>query len=547
MNRKGWFSVILLLQICTNTPIFSFQIELKEWEINIDGTWRKTAPIYWEAAPEQGGIGMDYDGYGRYRTQFSLGKKSGHQNLAFFTACLDDADMAFLNGKFIGETGKVPSLNSARPIDEMQSGVRESRLYPIPEDYLQDRPDQPNTLEIVVFDLAGTGGFCYKQTPVIGDYLKLQKAYIEQRLFNDVPRWIAISLMLLISIFCIYLVFKKYSENLGTKGLKGCLDCFFNVLHSQFRVNTDSAIHSALHEINLEKIFRLFSLSITGVMFAIFLLSEIPIKYHLIVSERFWYQFPPLAFYIAIYFSQSVFHSEAFGHGILNQKFVGKIFYILSHPLWYIPMMIFIIFSKTESVWGFFVTSGLAYALMVHLALGIFVVIQMTRYLYFKIYLKKDRSLLKIISTQLYLRFLFLISFLAGIILFYSHGYFFNNAVLIMGTFYFLMLLISTYYFVQYEIQIPLVGSMFLKDLSSEFDTGLKTEYLLSKTEVLICRQIRLGDKRESIRKLLGLSDAGLKNHLKSIYAKTIEKQNERASGNRDKLQKLTIFLMKIG
>ena len=552
IQKPGIYYLVrpVILNICFlifyplfGSQIFSFPIELKEWEVNLDGTWQKTQPIFWEAPVSQGGLDIDHNGYGRYRTRFSLEKKSGHGSLAFYTPCIDDADMAFLNGRLIGETGKVPPLSMSRPIDGLQSGVREARLYPIPEIFLNDGRRQPNVLEVVVFDLAGNGGFCFKQTPVIGSLMDLNKLYVAQRLDNDIPRWIVISILLILSCLCTVEIIRRFPKRNTNPGfLKLCL----GLLNNTLRVNTREMDNETADTLSHEKIFRLFALCMSSCMVVIFLFSEIPAKYRLIQSENFWFKFPPFAFYIAIYFSQSVFHYEAFGRGRAGRTWYLQLLYVLSHPYAYLPMMIFLIFSSPEYSWSYFVSAGLVYALIIHVLLGTTVLLQLARYVYERLYLRQKNRSLQMVQVQMYFRILSLLFFAGGFFLFYLRGNLFGNSVLIMGSFYNLTLLISTYFFVRHDIILPLGGFPLKKELSVEFDRKLKSDYGLSKTQIIICREIRMGLKRSSLQKMLGLSNAGLKHHLKSIYLKTIDKQPGQESNTRDKLQRLTIFLMRI-
>ena len=147
--RKNTFKILLLiLSAPGSTQLFSSEVVLNDWEINIDGVWKNTKPVYWEAAESKGGVGIEHDGFARYRTTFKFQKSMENGSLAFFTDCIDDSDAAYINGKFIGETGKVPPFYSSNPIKDMRSGVRESRLYPIPQNFLNNSSGQTNTLEI---------------------------------------------------------------------------------------------------------------------------------------------------------------------------------------------------------------------------------------------------------------------------------------------------------------------------------------------------------------------------------------------------------------
>ncbi|TGM60251.1 PAS domain-containing protein [Leptospira adleri] len=74
----------------------------------------------------------------------------------------------------------------------------------------------------------------------------------------------------------------------------------------------------------------------------------------------------------------------------------------------------------------------------------------------------------------------------------------------------------------------------------------LQKEYGLTYQEAKICELLVAGQTRESLVQQLGVHSGTLKNHLKAIYRKTIEKDLAEPGQGRDKLQRLTVFLIRL-
>ncbi|TGL63520.1 PAS domain-containing protein [Leptospira sarikeiensis] len=99
-----------------------------------------------------------------------------------------------------------------------------------------------------------------------------------------------------------------------------------------------------------------------------------------------------------------------------------------------------------------------------------------------------------------------------------------------------------------------------VSDLSSPSDTfrkyeGMDRETLigilrdktkLTKKETEICAGIASGKDKSRISEDLGIHPGTMKNHLKSIYRKTIDLEKEIPGPERDKLQRLTIYLFRL-
>ncbi|MBM9576321.1 PAS domain S-box protein [Leptospira sp. 201903070] len=74
----------------------------------------------------------------------------------------------------------------------------------------------------------------------------------------------------------------------------------------------------------------------------------------------------------------------------------------------------------------------------------------------------------------------------------------------------------------------------------------LQKEYGLTYQEAKICELLVAGQTRESLVQQLGVHSGTLKNHLKAIYRKTIERDLAEPGQGRDKLQRLTVFLIRL-
>ncbi|WP_246052665.1 PAS domain S-box protein [Leptospira semungkisensis] len=74
----------------------------------------------------------------------------------------------------------------------------------------------------------------------------------------------------------------------------------------------------------------------------------------------------------------------------------------------------------------------------------------------------------------------------------------------------------------------------------------LREKTKLTKKETEICAGIASGKDKSKISEDLGIHPGTMKNHLKSIYRKTIDLEKEIPGPERDKLQRLTIYLFRL-
>lgn len=89
----------------------------------------------------------DYDGYGWYRATFVV--PPAHKGeLQLMLGPVDDVDELYVNGEFVGRTGRFPP--------NYETAWTAERAYMIPEKLL--RKDRPNVIAIRVYDSTGGGG-----------------------------------------------------------------------------------------------------------------------------------------------------------------------------------------------------------------------------------------------------------------------------------------------------------------------------------------------------------------------------------------------------
>ena len=115
-----------------------------------DHAWKSVVvPAYWETQGYK-----DYDGYGWYRTRFTVPASLASEHLILLLGKIDDVDEVYLNGQRVGRTGVIPAHGQAWNND--QSSYKQLRAYSLPPDVL--RLDQENVLAVRVYDGLMQGG-----------------------------------------------------------------------------------------------------------------------------------------------------------------------------------------------------------------------------------------------------------------------------------------------------------------------------------------------------------------------------------------------------
>ena len=108
-----------------------------DWKkINVPGQWEHQG--YYR-----------YDGFARYKRNFTLPKDFTNEPLILLLGRIDDFDKTYLNGQVIGST------NDHREYGDSES-FSKLRAYPIPEKFL--KRNAVNTIEVMVEDMGNIGG-----------------------------------------------------------------------------------------------------------------------------------------------------------------------------------------------------------------------------------------------------------------------------------------------------------------------------------------------------------------------------------------------------
>jgi hypothetical protein len=114
-----------------------------------DARWKEiTVPSYWESQ------GYDaYDGYAWYRIHFRVEPSTADRDIILLLGKIDDVDETYLNGEFLGRTGRM-----LRPGEEGSYGNDHQKLraYTVPRGKLA--ADRENLLAVKVHDNYRDGG-----------------------------------------------------------------------------------------------------------------------------------------------------------------------------------------------------------------------------------------------------------------------------------------------------------------------------------------------------------------------------------------------------
>jgi sialate O-acetylesterase len=131
--------------------------------VDLRGAWRfhlgdlatppdKMIPAAWDAifAPaaweDEGYWG--YDGYAWYARAFTLPASAARQPLTLRLGRIDDVDEVWVNGQFVGGTGRMPP--------RYETAYQVDRAYRVPARFLV--PDGPNVVTVRVYDRELSGG-----------------------------------------------------------------------------------------------------------------------------------------------------------------------------------------------------------------------------------------------------------------------------------------------------------------------------------------------------------------------------------------------------
>ncbi len=109
-----------------------------------DSDWDQiNVPDEWE---EQGY--NEYNGYAWYRKTFKLGDLPAITPIFLMLGRIDDADVVYINGKMLGQSGKFPP--------DFVTAYSKERKYTIPAGYLKENAE--NVIAVKVYDTYAGGG-----------------------------------------------------------------------------------------------------------------------------------------------------------------------------------------------------------------------------------------------------------------------------------------------------------------------------------------------------------------------------------------------------
>lgn len=141
-------------------------IDEKEWNDVV-------APSSWESQGFH-----DYDGFAWYRKKFTLPANFDRKDLVLLLGRIDDMDEVFINGTFVGGTGRI----ERRWANDDE--YRKQRTYMIPENVLKAGE---NVIAVRVYDQVGDGGIYAGPLAIIPrtGYRDFWKRYEDDESIND--------------------------------------------------------------------------------------------------------------------------------------------------------------------------------------------------------------------------------------------------------------------------------------------------------------------------------------------------------------------------
>ena len=342
--------------------------QLACWEVNLGREWLKTKPVPWETPPEMEGPGAaEYNGHARYRTSFVIPLSMQDESLAFYTDGIDDADITYLNGFCIGETGRVPRQDTDGQWQQFRSAPSEPRFYMLPSRYI--RYDSDNEITIHVFDYAGTGGFSMKQSPVVGPHRLLLEKYYMMKMALALPRLLVMGFQVVTFILFGRFLLREITPEASHRFVLRMAQAF-NPVNYIRKVQTGS---SSRPDTGDERIFRYIIFMLVNVLYFFFLFSQLEVKYYFIEDERFWFFMPAVAIYGGFVLIISVFHQEVFGFYGSSRKrplyYMWRLYGAVTHPFIYTMVIVFLLAGSPVQAWNNFMTTGIAVMCVVLISL----------------------------------------------------------------------------------------------------------------------------------------------------------------------------------
>jgi len=117
----------------------------------VDTNWVKLiVPAYWDIQGYN-----DYDGFAWYRKTFYLPKDYAGESMILLLGQIDDMDQTFVNGTFVGSTGKWNFKDKPTSFND-NGEYLQNRIYSIPHQLLNY--GGMNTIAVRIYDGIGEGG-----------------------------------------------------------------------------------------------------------------------------------------------------------------------------------------------------------------------------------------------------------------------------------------------------------------------------------------------------------------------------------------------------
>jgi len=504
-------------------------VALTKWMLEVSGDDKGTiGPVPWEFLLDSGGAGLTYDGYANLSTPFTIDRSFlATEPLFFYTDCLDDAGELYLNGTLTGKAGAFPR-SFPENMQGYQSNVWRAVLIPLHPELLREGT---NELRLRVFDYAGLGGFCFAQVPVIAPYSAVAARHAFRPYFNDLIKtsFVVVFLMLLVW-------FLRRSKMEGPFAPLKILQEIRRLLalpaYSLLRNGRSSIAGPEMQA-------RLLLGAMLSFATATYMVSEINLFRDWLPYELFWIKFGPIVFFIGVFAMLALLQKEAMDL-FRPEKRISQLLLqwtaVLTHSLLALVFCLYLCLVPFQQTWGEFTVTGLIYWLCIATVLFLTSAIGLLRYAF----VGRDASLHPQALKEGALRLFCLAGLITANYLWHSRSPYIQFSFLLVSVF--LMLLAATMlrFQTKYRLRLPLLdGPLSLNALIQE-------KFSLTEREAQIVLFFHQGQSRKDAPAALGISPGTLKNHMKSIYAKTIERDLLESSTERDKLARLMVLLGRI-
>lgn len=519
-----FFAVVSGPHICT-AAAQTAPIRLTQWTLDIGGRSFTVSPVLWDKPVSGGGAGYTANGTGTYTASFTIPDELRKEQLAFFVSSIDDADRAWFNGIFIGESGRFPASDGSG----FRSAVRTPRLYVIPQSAVRDGT---NEIRIDVFDFAGSGGFNGAEPPVIGPYLMLEKKASAQLRISEGVRimFLAVLLSLLIALAVLIAVYgTRQSARYALRRIR--------LSFSTIRFIRQTACPKI--DFKGEVIFRSTMNAVTTLCFAFFILTETTFKFSIIDSEYIWFKGTEIALFAGFLAVIAIFHPDLFGAVLPSpenpvRRWTVRFFAVATHPGVLSLFMVYLVLLPVRQSWSSFIIAGSA---LMFAVLTLMFAASLVRMLNAGFRAKTSAASAVLIRTAV-LRIIFTAGFIAGIAIFRSgRPDIYSQSSLIVTTFTLFYMISALVFFLKHRV------SLYENREAEDIGFVLNDRYDLTPSEVRISTLIAHGVPREEICRRTAITPSTLKIHLKSIYTKTIETGPFAKDSKAGKFQRLTIFL----